>query len=211
MWAGWLALASGRAPACGESMVTMWKLTKESRNGSVVGREAFGQADEYGAGFRAPCHTAILENSHDDAAQGTFQSADLVARLKIGGAPERKDGRLQPGWPQVDIMFVNPGTWANLRGEAEAKASGRVTVCVPSPSHMVALKLHAASSPQRSDPEKDWADIFQLVKRHHLDLNQEPFAGLVRRYGGEEALERLKKMNGPLPWRDNGQGFSQLF
>jgi len=103
-----------------------------------------------------------------------------------------------PGWPQVDIMFVNPGTWANLSGEAEAKPSGRVTVRVPSPSHMVALKLHAASSPQRSDPEKDWADIFQLVKRHHLDPNREPFAGLVRRYGGEAALERLKKRSKPL-------------
>jgi len=63
---------------------------------------------------------------------------------------------------------------------------------------MVALKLHAVSSPQRSDPLKDWSDIFQLVKRHHLDPNQGPFAGLVKRYGGEAALERLKKMSGPL-------------
>jgi hypothetical protein len=105
----------------------------------------------------------------------------------------------EPGWPQVDVMFVNPSTWAKLRGEAEAKASGRVTVRVPSPLHLVALKLHAASSPQRSDPEKDWGDIFQLVKRHRLDPNQQPFADLVKRYGGEAALDRLKNPKLPLP------------
>ncbi len=70
---------------------------------------------------------------------------------------------------------------------------------MPSPAHMVALKLHAASSPQRSDPEKDWGDIFQLVKRHRLDPDEEAFAGLVKRYGGEVALERLKKWRSNLP------------
>jgi len=104
----------------------------------------------------------------------------------------------EPGWPQVDIMFVNPGTWANLCGGSEMKESGKVKVRVPSPSHMVALKLHSATSPQRSEPEKDWVDIFQLVKRHHLDPNEELFAGLIRRYGGEAALERLKNQEGDL-------------
>jgi hypothetical protein len=64
---------------------------------------------------------------------------------------------------------------------------------------MVALKLHAASSPQRFDPEKDWGDIFQLVKRHRLDPDEDAFAGLVKRYGGEAALERLKKWRSNLP------------
>lgn len=98
----------------------------------------------------------------------------------------------EPGWPQVDIMFVNAGTWAHLSGQAEDKPGGRITVRVPSPTHMVALKLHAASSPQSSDPEMDWNDVFQLAKRHRLDPNQEPFASLVRRYGGDAALEKLR-------------------
>ena len=33
---------------------------------------------------------------------------------------------------------------------------------------MVALKLHAARSPSRSDPGKDWTDIRPLIKRHGL-------------------------------------------
>jgi hypothetical protein len=50
-----------------------------------------------------------------------------------------------------------------------------------------------------SDPEKDWGDIFQLVKRHWLDPDEEAFAGLVKRYDGEVALERLKKWRSNLP------------
>jgi hypothetical protein len=108
----------------------------------------------------------------------------------------------EPGWPQVDIMFVNPGTWSKLRGEAEAKVSGRVTVHVPSPSHMVALKLHAASSPQRENAGKDWNDILQLVRRHHLDPNDEKFAALVTRYGGAGAQGKRIKI--PLGLADTG-------
>ena len=48
-------------------------------------------------------------------------------------------------------------------------------------------------------PGEDWGYIFQLVKRHRLDPDEEAFAGLVKRYGGEAALERLKKWRSNLP------------
>jgi len=96
------------------------------------------------------------------------------------------------GWPRVDIMYVNQSTWRNLSEEATSKVHGQVNIKVPSARHMVALKLHAARSPSRNDPGKDWTDIRQLVKRHNLDTADSEFATLVVRYGGEEALERLK-------------------
>jgi hypothetical protein len=97
-----------------------------------------------------------------------------------------------PGWPRVDIMYVNQTTWRNLSEEAGSRVHGQVNIKVPSARHMVALKLHAARSPSRSDPGKDWTDIHQLVKRHGLDTTDREFATIVVRYGGEEALERLK-------------------
>lgn len=97
-----------------------------------------------------------------------------------------------PGWPQVDVMFVNERTWAKLRGEAEQKAVGRLTLRVPSPRHMVALKLHSANSPRRSEPAKDWADIEALINIHHLDLSDPEFEKLVLQYGGEASMRRLK-------------------
>ena len=89
-------------------------------------------------------------------------------------------------------MYVNQTTWSNLSKEAAGKTHGQVNIKVPSVRHMVALKLHAARSPSRSDPDKDWTDIRQLIKRHKLDLTDHDFMTLVVRYGGEEALEKLK-------------------
>lgn len=97
-----------------------------------------------------------------------------------------------PGRPQVDVMFVNDRTWRRMRGEASEKLSGRVVVRVPSPRNMVAMKLHSATSPHRSDAAKDWADIEALIRNHGLDLADPDFAELVLRYGGEESLARLK-------------------
>lgn len=97
-----------------------------------------------------------------------------------------------PGWPQVDIMFVNERTWQRITSEASEASAGRTVVRLPSPRHMVALKLHSATSPERSEPAKDWADIEALVRIHKLDLSDEEFSKLVIRYGGEESLNRLK-------------------
>ena len=101
-----------------------------------------------------------------------------------------------PEWPQVDIMFVDDRTWEKMRDETLEKSQGRVVVHVPSPRHMVALKLHSANSPQRSEPEKDWLDIDALVRTNQLDLSDPDFEKLILRYGGEKSLQRLKSTHG---------------
>lgn len=93
---------------------------------------------------------------------------------------------------RLDIMFVNQRTWEKIRRETQERTQGRIVVRVPSPRHMVALKLHAANSPQRSEPEKDWLDIDVLVRTHQLDLSDPEFEKLILRYGGEKSLQRLK-------------------
>ena len=93
-------------------------------------------------------------------------------------------------------MFVDDRTWEKMRDETLEKSQGRVVVHVPSPRHMVALKLHSANSPQRSEPEKDWLDIDALVRTHQLDLSDPDFEKLILRYGGEKSLQRLKSTHG---------------
>jgi hypothetical protein len=98
----------------------------------------------------------------------------------------------KPGWPRVDLMLVDDATFAKLCADA-IETKGKRT---PSPEHMVALKLHAAQSGER-DPDKsnqDWIDIRKLIELHKLDPQQERFASLIRRYGGEEGLERVRQM-----------------
>ena len=94
----------------------------------------------------------------------------------------------------VDIMFVEDATWEKLRKEAVGKPAGGAKLLVPSPQHLVALKLFAAASPNRRHDAQDWADIAELVRLCRLDPSEPGFAGLVRRYGGEESLEKIRKL-----------------
>lgn len=96
----------------------------------------------------------------------------------------------EPGWPKVDLMFVDDETFEKLRKESVRKG----ILHVPSPRHMVALKLHAAKSPTRSEPEKDWGDVEALVKLHRLDPDDPDFRDIILRYGGEESLARIRAM-----------------
>ena len=93
-----------------------------------------------------------------------------------------------PGWPKVDLMFVVDSTFEKLEKESVQKGN----LHVPSPRHMIALKLHAATSPTRSEPEKDWADIEALVKLHRLDPDNSEFHDIILRYGGQESLARMR-------------------
>jgi hypothetical protein len=96
------------------------------------------------------------------------------------------------GWPRIDLMLVDDATFAKLRADA-VETNGKRT---PSPRHMVALKLHATRGADRH-PDKsnqDWIDIRKLIELHKLDPNEEIFAALIRRYGGEEGLERVRQM-----------------
>ncbi len=95
-----------------------------------------------------------------------------------------------PGWPKVDLMFVDDQTFGKLEKEAVRKGA----VCIPSPRHMVALKLHAARSATRTEPEKDWGDIESLVKLHRLDPADQDFRDLVLLYGGAESLARIENI-----------------
>ena len=61
---------------------------------------------------------------------------------------------------------------------------------------MVALQLRASRRNDR-DPQKagqDWLDIRKLIEFHGLDPNEQTFASLIRRYGGDEAPERIRQM-----------------
>jgi len=99
-----------------------------------------------------------------------------------------------PGWPAVDLMLVHDDTWKKLKAEAVPKNHGREQIHIPNVRHLIALKLHAARSPTRSTPDKDWNDIEELLKRHQLDPDEPEFSTIILRYGGEESLVRLRKV-----------------
>lgn len=100
-------------------------------------------------------------------------------------------------WSPVDIIFVAPETWEKLiDGANEIDLAGE-QVLLPRPEYLVALKLHAASSPSRSKRAIDWEDIRQIVRLCRLDPSDDSFRALILRYGGVDALEKIQGF-----WRD---------
>jgi len=93
-------------------------------------------------------------------------------------------------------MFVDENTWRILSQDSVEKKVAGQTARLPRPEHMIALKLHAASSPSpsRSKPEADWEDIRQMIRACALDIADPSFREIVSRYGGEKALDRLSSI-----------------
>jgi hypothetical protein len=98
----------------------------------------------------------------------------------------------QTGIP-IDLMFVDDATWQKLGQGAVETDLGGIPALVPRPEYLVALKLHAAASPTRKNPETDWNDIRQIVRICRLDPKDESFRALILRYGGEDGLARLEQ------------------
>lgn len=98
----------------------------------------------------------------------------------------------EPGGTPVDLMFVEEATWQKLWTDSREMDLAGQRVYLPRPEYLVALKLHAASSHTRTNPEIDWGDIRHIVRICQLDPDDDPFRALILRYGGEDALAKIK-------------------
>jgi len=90
--------------------------------------------------------------------------------------------------PRADLMLVDPSTWQKLETEAvtHSLAEG-VDLKLPVVHHLIAMKLRAAASPTRANPEQDWSDITALTLHHGYSLEDAMFRELVVRFGGPGA------------------------
>jgi len=111
-----------------------------------------------------------------------YHGTDVFAQFEPGGH----------GMVSVDLMFVDENTWSRLSAQPVERAVAGHTVRIPRIEHLVALKLHAASSPDRARQEADWEDIRQIVRIGGLDPAEPEFRETILRYGGAEALLRIE-------------------
>ncbi len=92
----------------------------------------------------------------------------------------------------IDLMIVSPATWEKLLGNSRDFPFEGLTLQIPAPEHLVALKLHSATSPYRAKVGQDWEDIRQLVILQNLDPKNPSFRDLILRYGNEECLHKIE-------------------
>lgn len=121
---------------------------------------------------------------------------DLMRELEVhflhGTAAFAQFEPVESGEPGIDLMFVDSATWQKLLESSKMGHAAGHEVRMPKPEHLVALKLHAASSPTRTKPEVDWEDIRQIVRICGLDIADPGFREIVHRHGGEEAVRRIE-------------------
>ena len=98
-------------------------------------------------------------------------------------------------WP-VDVMLVNDDTFNRMFGEAGEKIFNDVTIKVPSPLHLIALKLHALKHGKPEREAKDLTDLVEIVRLSHIDVGSEAFRILCEKYATTEWYERIRRAVG---------------
>ena len=90
--------------------------------------------------------------------------------------------------PPLDLMLVDDEVFETLN---QTKIDSK-PIATPGVVAIIALKLHAIKQPARENLEKDWSDIFALVKAHQLTLDDPDFFATLLRHGGENAIQRIQ-------------------
>lgn len=97
--------------------------------------------------------------------------------------------------PGVDFMLVDEAVWLKLIQEAQSVGVGAERqLQVPSPLHLIAMKLAAASSPLRKQSAQDLSDVAALIKLQGLSLKHPELHATILKHGGSATLEHLHRL-----------------
>lgn len=96
------------------------------------------------------------------------------------------------GMPPVDLMLVNDSTFDKMFSSAVTKEMNDVTIKVPAPLHLIALKLHALRHGKLERRAKDLDDTIQLILLNRLDVQGTAFREACERFGTPELYEEIR-------------------
>ena len=98
---------------------------------------------------------------------------------------------------RLDFMLVNDPTFSALSTDSTGAACLGVTVQVPSPLNLIALKLHAIRYGPGLRKDKDWLDILNIIRAIELDPKDAALKSAFDRHGTAglyaELLERCSR------------------
>ena len=92
---------------------------------------------------------------------------------------------------RLDLMLVDTQTFEKLERASQNVEFGHRIVRVPTPLHLIALKLHALKNPHRAALGKDLADILALAERYNLDYFSPEFETVLNRYASPSIRKQL--------------------
>lgn len=91
----------------------------------------------------------------------------------------------------LDVMLVNRETFSKLHAEGRQVVMLGVTTLVPSPLHLISLKLHALKYGSDRRHSKDLMDVLTLIRNTGINPRSKPFKELIDQYGTHEIYEQI--------------------
>ena len=92
----------------------------------------------------------------------------------------------------VDLMLADAQTFSKIRGESRRCDIGKgLNLLIPSPLHLIAMKLHALRSPERFKAGVDLQDVKHLIKAAKIDTFSSEFTEIVERYATDTIRARI--------------------
>ena len=122
-------------------------------------------------------------------------AASLMKRLGYTVMNENPDLYARyhkPGRRVVDFIYMNHGTFAQLKDASVETDVSRVRVQVPSLDHLLSMKLFSVS--QSSKRGKDLGDILSLIANNGVDVHSRDFQDLCLKFAGEKWLNLLREL-----------------
>ena len=97
---------------------------------------------------------------------------------------------------RLDFMLVNDSTFQKLlQGSREVDCLG-IRARVPSPLHLIAMKLHALQHGPEDRKDKDFMDVVGIARNALIDVDSPELKDVFTKHGSAEIYEKLKQRLG---------------
>jgi hypothetical protein len=136
----------------------------------------------------------ILANRDQRAGWLTALGENGLALDHDGGSFLQFSAPTGSKWP-LDLMLVNPATFAKLRAGAREHPVGAQTFFIPSLDGLFALKFHVLRQQIPGRGYKDLMDILTLAQCNGIDVRSERMKNLCEQFGSPEIYERVIAFN----------------
>lgn len=131
-------------------------------------------ADDDGPGFQAAIESVGYRK--------VFQN-ELFARYQATGGKTL---------PDIDCLFCPGETYAQIAAQGTRRDLAGLTLVIPVPRHLLAMKLHALKHGATSRNAKDFQDALELIRRDGVKVGSGEFSDFCLRFGNADILRRLR-------------------
>jgi len=94
-------------------------------------------------------------------------------------------------------MLADPQTFAAIQRDSRRCDMGNgLSLAIPSPLHLIAMKLHSLRSPVRFENGIDLQDVKHLIKAAKIDTSSKEFTNITERYATDTIRRILREPGG---------------